>query len=101
MGLEGVNISQARVQEKGSHFRQRERCVETLGVIKEHYVYLKPHKDMTGAQNAYVGGKEGSPRKQVKKGRHHQVTESLDTIWAFGSNLGMTNHPRILDRGVT
>lgn len=56
---------------------------------------------MTGTQNAYVGGKDGSPRKRVRKGRHHQVTESLDAIWAFGSNLGMTDHPRILDGGVT
>lgn len=44
-----------------------------------------------------MGGKEGSPRKRVRKARHHQGTERLDTIWAFGNNLGMTNHPRILD----
>lgn len=41
---EGVSIPQARVQGKGSHSRQKERCIQTLGVIKASCMFENPQR---------------------------------------------------------
>lgn len=71
--------SEARVQEKRRHSRQKERCVQTLEVTKASCVFENPQRKRIWLEPRMyiVDGQGVGPRKRGKKGRHGRSGEAL------------------------